>query len=67
VDHYATAPARIRDWVGALPEYEPKQVHDWEDAPFDLEYGERRDVKCKNCDATYEQRRLSWDEMRGLK
>ena len=60
------APARIAEWSDGLPEYTPTVQHQWEEARFDLRYGESRQVKCLNCDATYEQKRLSWDELRGI-
>lgn len=67
VSEFATAPEKIRDWVAGLPEYEPTRIHEYPEVKFDLAYGERRDVKCLNCDETYEQRRLSWEELQAIK
>lgn len=61
------APASIRAWGDSLPEYEPTTQHEWEMYTMDLEYGERRDVKCLNCEATFPLVRLSWDEMRSVR
>jgi len=58
-----TAPASIRAWGDALAEYEPTTQHEWELYTMNLAYGERRDVKCLNCDATYPLYRLTWEEL----
>jgi hypothetical protein len=60
------APATLRAWVNGLPEYEPEVVHDWGDHNLDFPRGSILAVPCKNCDATYDVRRLSFDEMNGL-
>jgi hypothetical protein len=58
------APEQIRAWADMLPEYTPNLVHEWQDIALlpTLHRGETRQVKCLNCEATYEQSRLTMDE-----
>jgi hypothetical protein len=53
---------RLRDFVNGLPEYEPEPAHEWtmttaevfEQLRLSPERPVYADVKCKNCDETYQ-------------
>jgi hypothetical protein len=59
---------RLRDFVNGLPEYEPAPAHEWtmttdevfEQLRLSPERPAYADVKCKNCDESYQVGKVSW-------
>lgn len=57
-------PEKIRVWADSLPEYAPQVAHEWVKNNFlGMERGTILRTQCKNCEATYDVRRLTVEEM----
>jgi hypothetical protein len=57
-------PEKIRVWADLLPEYAPEVAHEWVENNFmGMERGTILKTMCKNCDASYDIRRLTVEEM----